>query len=37
MTDEVMRGLNYQVDVLKKDPKDVAKEFLISQGLIDKK
>jgi osmoprotectant transport system permease protein len=34
MTDEVMRGLNYQVDVLKKDPKDVAKEFLVEQGLI---
>ena len=34
MTDEVMRGLNYQVDVLKKEPKDVAKEFLVEQGLI---
>ena len=35
MTDEVMRELNYQVDVLKKDPKDVAKEFLVEQGLIN--
>lgn len=34
MTDEVMRELNYQVDVLKKDPKDVAKKFLVEQGLI---
>lgn len=35
MTDEVMRELNYQVDVLKKDPKEVAHEFLTKQNLID--
>ena len=35
MTDEVMRELNYQVDVLKKDPKEVAHEFLAKQNLID--
>lgn len=35
MTDEVMRELNYQVDVLKKDPKEVAYEFLVKQNLVD--
>ncbi|MDO4589515.1 MAG: glycine betaine ABC transporter substrate-binding protein [Fusobacterium sp.] len=34
MTDEVMRELNYQVDVLKKDPREVADEFLKKQNLI---
>ena len=37
MTDEVMRELNYQVDVLKKDPKEVAHEFLVKQNLIEQK
>ena len=35
LTDEVMRELNYQVDDLKREPKDVAHEFLIKYNLID--
>ncbi|NFM32417.1 ABC transporter permease subunit [Clostridium botulinum] len=35
ITDEKMRKLNYEVDVNKKDPKQVAKEFLQKEGLID--
>jgi osmoprotectant transport system permease protein len=33
MTDSVMRALNYQVDELKKNPRDVAQTFLKSMGL----
>ncbi|HDI3054992.1 TPA: ABC transporter permease subunit [Clostridium botulinum] len=35
ITDEKMRKLNYEVDVNKRDPKQVAKEFLQKEGLID--
>ncbi len=31
ITDEKMRKLNYEVDVNKKDPKQVAKEFLTKE------
>ena len=34
LDDDTMRDLNYQVDVLKMNPKDVAIEFLESKGLI---
>lgn len=34
LNDEVMTVLNYEVDELKKDPKDVAVEFLQKNGLI---
>jgi len=34
LDDDSMRDLNYQVDVLKRAPKDVAIEFLKSKGLI---
>lgn len=34
LTDEVMRELNYQVDSLKREPKDVAIEFLTKNNLI---
>ncbi|MFA6866928.1 MAG: ABC transporter permease/substrate-binding protein [Clostridia bacterium] len=34
MTNEVMAELNYQVDVLHKDPQIVAHEFLVAQGLV---
>lgn len=34
LTDEVMRELNYQVDDLKREPKDVAHEFLVENNLI---
>ena len=34
LSDDAMRELNYKVDVLKEDPKDVAEGFLKSQGLI---
>ncbi len=34
LTDEVMRELNYQVDELGKNPKNVANEFLTTQGLL---
>jgi osmoprotectant transport system permease protein len=33
-TDASMRDLNYQVEVLKRNHAEVAKEFLIAQGLI---
>ena len=33
--DATMRKLNYKVDELKEKPEQVAKEFLIEQGLID--
>lgn len=35
LSDEVMRELNYQVDSLGRNPAEVAKEFLIEQGLIE--
>lgn len=34
ITEEAMMEMNYQVDDLRQDPRDVAREFLISQGLI---
>jgi len=34
LDDDTMRDLNYQVDVLKMNPRDVAIEFLESKGLI---
>ncbi|OOM73438.1 carnitine transport binding protein OpuCC precursor [Clostridium puniceum] len=34
ITDDVMSELNYQVDELRKEPKDVAIEFLKEEGLI---
>lgn len=34
MSDEIMRKLNYEVDVNGRDPKEVAKEYLVSEGLI---
>lgn len=34
LTDDVMRQLNYEVSGNKREPADVAKEFLKSQGLI---
>ena len=34
ITDEVMRKLNYEVDVNGKDPKIVANEFLVNEGLV---
>jgi len=30
-----MRNLNYKFDVEKMEPRDVAKEFLIQEGLIE--
>lgn len=36
ITDEKMRKLNYEVDVNGKDPKIVANEFLVNEGLINK-
>lgn len=36
LTDEVMQGLNYEVDDLKKNPEDVAHEFLIKNNLINR-
>ncbi len=35
LTDDVMRNLNYQVDVLKKTPEETAHEFLTEYGLIN--
>ena len=36
LTDEVMSGLNWQVDgPVKKEPADVAREFLLENGLVD--
>ena len=37
LTDEVMIDMNYQVDCLDKKPSDVARKWLIDQGLIKKK
>ncbi|NRZ12475.1 glycine betaine/choline ABC-type transport system substrate-binding protein [Clostridium beijerinckii] len=34
LNDDVMSELNYEVDELKKDPKDVAVDFLEKNGLI---
>ena len=34
LNEDAMRELNYKVDVLKEDPKDVAEGFLKSKGLI---
>lgn len=34
LTDETMRRLNYEVDGNQREPADVAKEFLIQEGLI---
>lgn len=34
LNDDTMRDLNYKVDVLKQNPKEVAVEFLKSSGLI---
>lgn len=36
ITDEVMRTLNYEVTGKKREPKDVAHDFLVQQGLIPK-
>lgn len=36
LTDEVMRELNNQVDANKRDPQEVAHEFLLKKGLISK-
>ena len=36
LTDEVMRELNNQVDTYKKDPQEVAHQFLLEKGLISK-
>ena len=35
LSDEVMRELNYDVDVLNQKPSKVAKNFLKKNGLID--
>ncbi|RKQ27929.1 glycine betaine ABC transporter substrate-binding protein [Oceanobacillus halophilus] len=35
LTSEVMRDLNYQVDIEEKSVDDVAKEFLVENGLIE--
>jgi osmoprotectant transport system substrate-binding protein len=32
---DAMRGLNYQFDVEQKEPRDIAYQFLIDQGLIE--
>lgn len=34
LTDDVMAEMNYQVDELGEEPKDVAHEFLLKEGLI---
>lgn len=36
LTTQVMQKLNYEVDVNKKEPADVAHAFLIKEGLLDK-
>jgi osmoprotectant transport system substrate-binding protein len=36
LTDNVMSALNYEVDGKKREPADVAKEFLTNQGLLKK-
>ena len=35
ITDSTMRALNFEVDVNGKDPRVVANEFLVKEGLID--
>lgn len=35
LTNDIMVGLNYQVDELQKQPRQVANDFLKEQGLID--
>ena len=35
LTDKEMAGLNYKVEVEGKNEADVAKEFLISKGVIE--
>lgn len=35
ISDDTMRDLNYRVDVLKENPREVATEFLKTSGLID--
>ena len=34
LTDSIMRGLNYRVDILGESPSDVAESFLRENGLI---
>lgn len=36
ISDDVMRALNYEVDVNGRDPKEVANEYLVNEGLIEK-
>lgn len=36
LNDEKMRELNYRVDELKESPENVARDFLIQEGLIEK-
>lgn len=36
LTDEVMQEMNYQVDEVGKNPEEVAKEFLLTNNLIEK-
>ena len=36
ISDTVMRKLNYEVDVNGRDPKEVANEYLVNEGLIEK-
>lgn len=36
LTDDVMRELNNQVDTLKREPQEVAHEFLLKNGLLKK-
>jgi osmoprotectant transport system permease protein len=35
LSEETMIGLNYQVDVLQRDPEDVAREYVIQNGLVE--
>jgi len=34
LTDEVLMELNYQVDVVGREPADVAFEWMVDQGLV---
>ena len=36
LTDDVMQEMNYQVDEVGKNSEEVAKEFLLTNNLIDK-
>lgn len=36
LTDEVLMELNYQVDVVGREPSDVAFEWMVSEGLVSK-